>query len=172
MDSFDSIMSVISNEVVTEGLNMDTARLIKDPRVKKMRTYMKLGKKAFKLKLYDEASSYFKDSLKLCDEMKKVIDDAKEPTKLMEKFCSYFTPVISTLPPFEVQGDTYVYYEDEMSQMTNSAIKKNLQQRMNLFRVTLLKSIKMCESYKKDNPGKPSEKNIAKFKAYKEKMKG
>lgn len=93
MDSFDIVMEAISEESpVREGLNWDTSTLIHDPKVKRMRNYLKVGRKAYKLKLYDEALKYFKASEKLCDEMKKLVDEAREPDTFMERLLSYFTP--------------------------------------------------------------------------------
>lgn len=181
MDSFDMVMeSIDTSSPAEEGLNWDTSTLIHDPKVKQMRKYLKVGRKAYKLKLYDEALKYFKASEKLCDEMKKLVDKAREPDTFMERLLSYFTPIISLLPAYSVDEFGYlVIYNDDMSLTSTSVVKKNIQYRLNAFKLLIKKSEKVVETNKPNWSAKVKnsaalkaklEKNAIKLEAYKNKL--
>lgn len=179
MKVFDYITKFSSDgdsAAVVEGLNKDTADILKDPRIKRMRRCLKVGTKAFKLKLYDEAIKYYEEAGKICDEMKKVVDSAAEPATFAERFFSTITPIFTTLPIYDVKIDSsLVLYEDDMSTLTTSEVKKNIQQRLNLFKITIGRNVKVASSNKKrfaSDPGVKAkvEANRGKLEKYKTKL--
>lgn len=180
MDNFDTVLEFL--DPVEEGYNMDTAKLIKDPRVYEMRRMSKYAVKAYKLGVFGEAYKYFSKAYKMCDEMKKVVDQAREPEKFTEKLFGYFTPIFSMMPESETTGGIYTgtsfvatstTYIDSMSVKTKSAVKTSIQWRFNLFKKQIRDYVAMSkkkeDSWKK-NGKKPSEKSIAKLEAFKEKL--
>ena len=180
MDKFDTVLEFL--DPVEEGYNMDTAKLIKDPRVYKMRIMSKYAVTAYKVGVFSEAYKYFSKAYKLCDEMKKVVDQAREPEKFTEKFFSFFTPIFSTMPESEKTGGIYggtsfivttTTYVDSMSKGTKSSVKSNIQERFNLFKKQISDYVAMSKkkeaSWNKKGK-KPSEKSIEKLKILKEKL--
>lgn len=153
MDSFDMIMTDLDAESVEEGLNMDTAQLIRDPKVLRMRKCMKYAIKAYKLYEFDEAEKYFSEAYKLCNEMKKIVDDYPEPEKALEKILSHMTPVMSTLKRMDVYTvgnyTQITTYPDEMSRRTKSGVKQSIQERFNRFKYFLNYYVKRSGKAKK-----------------------
>lgn len=173
MNSFDIVMTRIN--VAEEGYNMNTAKIIRGPKVKKMRQCLKVAIKAYRLKLFDESSKYFALSYKLCYQVKKDVANAREPENAGEKILSYLTPVFSTLPSKRDEGWAYVTYSDPMSTSTTSGVKQNIQERLNLFIKTLEDYEKIAKRKQKKNEKNPisAEKlklNKAKFEAYRKKV--
>ena len=183
MNAFDTVMDFIDDEYpVTEGYNMDTAKLIKDPRVYKMRIMSKYAVTAYKVGVFSEAYKYFSKAYKMCDEMKKIVDQAREPEKFTEKLFSYLTPIFSTMRDSETTGAIYTgsgvvtistTYTDFMSRGTKSAVKRNIQERFNLFKKQISDYVAMSKkkeaSWKKKGK-KPSEKNITALKNLKKQI--
>ena len=180
MDNFDIVLEFL--DPVEEGYNMDTAKLIKDPRVYEMRRMSKYAIKAYKVGVFSEAYKYFSKAYKMCDEMKKIVDQAREPEKFTEKLFGYLTPIFSTMPDSETTGAIYTgtsvvtistTYTDSMSVGTKSAVKRNIQERFNLFKKQISDYVAMSKkkeaSWKKKGK-KPSEKSIEVLKILKEKL--
>lgn len=137
--------------IVTEGANLDTARLIRADDVKKARTLVKEGKKLLKkhkpVEDYKLAAKKFAEARTLIEKMKRVVDNSPEPVGFKEKLLSYFTPIFTLMPAEEIKNfmiipdgnGGYYYrietmkYTDHMSSSTNSKVKEGIQYRFNLF---------------------------------------
>ena len=121
---------------------------------------------AYKVGVFSEAYKYFSKAYKMCDEMKKIVDQAREPEKFTEKLFGYLTPIFSTMRDSETTGAIYTgsgvvtistTYTDSMSKGTKSAVKRNIQERFNLFKKQISDYIAM--SKKKKLPGRRRERN-------------
>ena len=134
------------SDVAIEGINMDTAKMIRSEEVKKARQLIKSAKRSAKNHNYDEAVQMLDEAEDLIVEMKKKVAQAREPKGIIEKGLSYLTPIFSLLPSgetkltgvsFSSNGDigystTTTFYDDEYSLGTDSQVKKELQLRFNL----------------------------------------
>ena len=153
MNSFDMVMYEIDSEPIEEGINMDTAYLIRDPKVVRMRKVLKYAVKAYRSYNFDESEKYFSEAYKLCNEMKKLVDDQPEPEKVLERILSYMTPVFTTMKRQDsFSTGTYtaiITYPDEMSRRTKSGVKASLQERFNRFRYFLNGYVKASAKAKK-----------------------
>lgn len=177
MDSrFDSVMESV--EYVEEGINMDTAAMIHDPKVRRMRLILRYAIKAYKAAEFEEAAKAFKESNKLCIEMKTKVDAAPEPEKMGEKILSHLTPVLTIMPRTDTKviGNVTIttYYPDVMSTTTKSGVKQSIQERFNRFAYILSEWVKLSQKaktkYDKKKKEAEREGNIDKFNAkYKKK---
>lgn len=135
-----------NSDVAIEGINMDTAKMIRAEEVKKARQLIKSAKKSAKNRNYDEAVQMLDEAEDLIVKMKQKVAQAMEPKNIIEKGLSYLTPIFSLLPSGDTKvtgmsyygnGDigvttTTTYYDDEYSKGTDSGVKKDLQRKFNL----------------------------------------
>ena len=160
------ISSCESMTIAEEGVNLQTAKMIRGQAVKEARKLVKGARKLAKSRSKDsleKAIEMLKEAKVLVNEAKKEIDSMPEPMTTWEKLKASFTPIFTLLPSSEVKQviPTYNYggnggmaftvisetTEDELSQSTASKLKKTLQQILNL----LLKNIdKDLSSFEKE----------------------
>jgi hypothetical protein len=160
------INSCESMTIAEEGVNLQTAKMIRGKDVKEARNLVKAARKLAKSRSkesLEKAIAMLKDARALVDKAKKEIDSMPEPMTTWEKLKAAFTPIFTMLPSSEVKQviPTYNYggnggmsltvisetTEDELSESTASQLKKTLQQILNL----LLKNIdKDISSYEKE----------------------
>ena len=137
--------------IATEGVNMQTKKLLKSDEIKAARKLVKTARKTAKGRTPDsleKAIEMLKQAKVLVQKIKKEINDMPEPITKWEKLKATMTPLF-TLLPREEQQDGYSYdqngglsyhfkpVDDEFSKSTASYLKKSLQQILNL----LLKNI-------------------------------
>lgn len=159
---YESLVNSIVPETAEEGINMDTANLIHDEDVKKMRALVKEAKACKKANDIKKSISNLNQAIVLANKMKQKIDAAPEPKNWGQRILSWFTPIFTLMPSKEISkiyprlyltgnndapiGIEIVVetktYTDQLSMNTRSSVKETLQYKMNLF-------IHQCEMYMK-----------------------
>lgn len=150
-------------DIAIEGLNMNTAKLIRSEDIKKARELVKSAKKLKKEKNFRQAIKNLENAKTMVIKMKSTIDRTNEPDNMWSAFLSYLTPIFSTLPTEKLTGfmiiptgrDSFYIrytteiYTDSMSKNTRSNVKTRLQEKLNLFIHNINISIKAYKELEK-----------------------
>ncbi len=94
----DFIQTLDDLMIVSEGYNINTAKLINSDNMKKAVQYQYIAGKYGERGEYDKAIKYMKEAIKKADSVRKIVASMPEPTSDYEKLKSNLTPVFSTLP--------------------------------------------------------------------------
>lgn len=160
--NWDTRQSIMKNPKVEEALQ----------KLKEGKGAFKSGRKSERTKDFASAKKYFQEAMskyttayKLADELKSEVNKMAEPDNLGQRILSHFTPlwafkfprseVTDVSPTVTVRSDgslgmgvtvTHTTYTDYMSKGTKSGVKRNFQERMNLFMKTLSQEIGNCKA--------------------------